>query len=45
MDVLYLTPVAYEAAAIQWFCIGLTSGIACGMILSVLMRWMTDTHN
>ena len=45
MDVSYLSPAAYEAAAIQWFCIGLTTGIAGGMILSALMRWMTDSYH
>lgn len=45
MNVSYLTPAAYEAAACQWFFIGLTTGIAGGMILSALMRWMTDSHH
>lgn len=45
MNVSYLTPAAYEAAACQWFFIGLTTGIACGMLLSALMRWMTDSHH
>jgi hypothetical protein len=45
MDVSYLSSAAYEAAACQWFFIGLTSGIAGGMILSALMRWMTDPHH
>jgi len=45
MNVSYLSPAAYEAAACQWFFIGLTTGIAGGMLLSALMHWMTDSHH
>jgi len=45
MDGSFLSANAYQAVACQWFFIGLTSGIAAGMILSALMRWMTDSRD
>jgi len=45
MDVSYLMPSPCQAVAWQWFLAGLTSGIAGGMILSALMRWVTDARN
>lgn len=45
MDTPYLASSAYQAVACQWFLIDLTSGIAGGMILSALMRWMIDSHH
>ncbi len=45
MDGSFLSANAYQSVACQWFLIGLTTGIATGMILSALMRWMTDTHH
>lgn len=40
MDTSYLAGVAC-----QWFFIGLTTGVASGMILSALMRWLTDSQH
>jgi hypothetical protein len=45
MDASFLSSNAYQAVACQWFLIGLTTGIAAGMVLSALMRWMTDAHH
>ncbi len=45
MDASFLSANAYQAVACQWFFIGLTSGIAGGMVLSALMRWMTDSRD
>ncbi len=45
MDGSFLSTNAYQAIACQWFLIGLTSGIAAGMILSALMRWITDSRD
>lgn len=39
MDQTFLARTAF-----QWFFIGLTTGVACGMILSALLRWLIDSR-
>jgi hypothetical protein len=45
MDASFLSSNAYQAVACQWFLVGMTSGIAAGLVLSALMRWITDSDH
>ncbi len=36
---------ALAANSFQWFFIGLTTGIAGGMIFSALLHWITGSHH